>query len=247
MEGCKRERQITESSKESKVKSTCDSRTTIGFTLDHLIILFRQDCRKRRITPRWPSQAICASLLGLPELCARPLAGLVLGQGPTMSSSSGSSNGSPSAANAALPPPEASTSYAPYPPNPRAGYASVEYPSTVSHPSAILRLVSQEDINECFNTAINKPTMLEIKFGGSDRSGVPIRGNRVPSQKLLLKISRRRRRREQDEGMGTEDAEKGPVRPGAEEGIFTSEIVGPIPQTVRFRCMLTVIGSQTLD
>lgn len=135
--------------------------------------------------------------------------------------------------------PEASTSYAPYKPIPKMAYSSVEYPSTVSHPSAILRLISQEDINECFNKPMNNPALLEVRFGGLDRpSAIPIRGNRMPSQKLLLKVTKRRRRKGGEETVGQTDKGKEPERPGSEEGIFVSEVVGPISQTVRFRCGL---------
>ena len=128
-------------------------------------------------------------------------------------------------------------SFAPSRSFPKAAYASVEYPSTVSHPAAILRLVSQEDIDECFNAHPAANSQLEVRFGNSDRAGVPVRGARVSSQKLLLKLTRRRRRRyEDDEGDDEDGLTKAEgSRAGAEEGIFTSEIVGPITQTVRFR------------
>lgn len=130
-------------------------------------------------------------------------------------------------------------SYASFRSFPKAAYASVEYPSTVSHPAAILRLVTQEDIDECFNAPPTESPQLEMRYGNMDRAGVPVRGTRVPSQKLLLKLTRRRRRRyeaEDDEGdEGNNLKGQGGIRMGAEEGIFTSEVVGPITQTVRFR------------
>ncbi|KAK1924864.1 RNA polymerase III transcription factor IIIC subunit-domain-containing protein [Papiliotrema laurentii] len=136
------------------------------------------------------------------------------------------------------PAPEASTSYAPYKSIPKAAFASIEYPSTVSHPAAILRLVNQEDINECFNAPSNEPAILEMRLGSMHRSGVPIRGSRVQSQKLLLKLTRRRRRRPEDaDETGGPPKGKERERDGAEMGVFTSEVVGPIPHTVRFRAM----------
>ena len=135
-------------------------------------------------------------------------------------------------------PDPSSTSYAPFRSFPKATYASLEYPSTVSHPAAILRLVSQEDIDECFNAPTTAAPQLEIRYGSTGRAGVPVRGARVPSQKLLLKLTRRRRRRYEDEDGEGDDGMGGRLeqtRPGAEEGIFTSEVVGPITQTVRFR------------
>lgn len=124
---------------------------------------------------------------------------------------------------------------------PKATYASIEYPSTVSHPSAILRLIPQKDIDECFNASANSQPTLEMRYGGLDVSDTPVRGMRVQSQKLLLKLTRRRRRTEGDsenEGqqeLSTKGKEK--ARDGAEHGVFTSEIVGPIDHTVRFRGM----------
>jgi general transcription factor 3C polypeptide 5 (transcription factor C subunit 1) len=142
------------------------------------------------------------------------------------------------------PAPEASTSYAPYKSIPKAAFASIEYPSTVSHPAAILRLVNQEDINECFNAPSNEPAILEMRLGSMHRSGVPIRGSRVQSQKLLLKLTRRRRRRPEDaDETGGPPKGKERERDGAEMGVFTSEVVGPIPHTVRFRGEPTLLPS----
>ena len=127
--------------------------------------------------------------------------------------------------------PHASSSSAPFRHFPKQALAAIEYPGTVSHPSDLLKVINQDDINECFNAPISEPRSLELSYRKNDRSGVPVRGTRVPSQKLLLKIVKRRRKMgiaERGKGKGTE-AE-------AKEGVFTAEIVGPITQTVRFRC-----------
>ena len=145
-----------------------------------------------------------------------------------------------------------SSSFAPYKSFPKATYASVEYPSTVSQPAALLRLVSQEDINEVFNAPLSEQKSLEIRYGNMERNGIPVRGARVPSQKLLLKITRRRRRRrpapgdEDGDDTGTRGEGKERLRDGAEEGIFTSEVVGAISQTVRFRGKRTPPSDQEL-
>lgn len=118
--------------------------------------------------------------------------------------------------------PIASSSKAPYHPFPRAVFTSVEYPGPVSHPSALLKVVSQGDINECFNKHDPKEQQsLEIRYRGlQDRQSVPVRGLKVPSQKILLKVVKRRRK----------------ARRGQEpQGVFTAEIVGTIAHTVRFR------------
>jgi general transcription factor 3C polypeptide 5 (transcription factor C subunit 1) len=136
-----------------------------------------------------------------------------------------------------------SAAYAPFRSFSKATYASVEYPSTVSHPAAILRLVSQEDIDECFNAPSTATPQLEIRYGSTERAGIPVRGARVPSQKLLLKLTRRRRRRYEDEdGEGEDGSRPEQTRQGAEEGIVTSEVVGPITQTVRFRGEIAANG-----
>jgi general transcription factor 3C polypeptide 5 (transcription factor C subunit 1) len=99
---------------------------------------------------------------------------------------------------------------------PKTAYGSIEYPGPVSAPSAILQLTSQEEINTCFNATANDNALLEINYR-ADKTGGPARGYRVPTQKLLVKVVKRRRK-------------------GGEGGVFTSEVVGPVSQTVRFRC-----------
>ena len=115
---------------------------------------------------------------------------------------------------------------------PKQSYASIEYPGPVSQAEAILKVVSQSDISECFNstgTTIEQKT-LEMRYKEGDLYANPVRGLRVPSQKLLLKVTKRRRRARDQGGV-----EKGKERDGAGEGVFTAEIMGPLTQTVRFR------------
>lgn len=94
-------------------------------------------------------------------------------------------------------------------------------------------MINQEDLDECFNASMGSstgpahPPVLEMSYRmGIDPTGVPVRGARVPSQKLLLKVVKRRRRRRR-EGDEADD-----------QGIFTTEVLGPITSTVRFRCEL---------
>jgi general transcription factor 3C polypeptide 5 (transcription factor C subunit 1) len=125
--------------------------------------------------------------------------------------------------------PEASGSRAPFRNYPKHTYTSLEYPGPVSHPTAILRLIDQQDINDCFNAPLAMNKMLDMKYRKDDRYGVPVKGARVGSAKLLLKVTRKRRRRRvvegEDNGVENED----------EKGVFKSDIIGPITQTVRFR------------
>lgn len=124
----------------------------------------------------------------------------------------------------------AGPSSAPHRHLPKQAFSSVEYPGPVSHPSALLKVVSQEDINECFNATYSPaaPPVLEMRYRMEDYAAVPVRGLRAPSQKLLLKITRRRKRAR--EGGDDKGKEK-----DSDEGVFTSEVVGPVTNTVRFR------------
>ena len=130
--------------------------------------------------------------------------------------------------------------YAPFRTYPKSSYASIEYPGTVSHPSALLKLIHQDDINECFNAPATENKILEMRYRPEDMYGIPVRGMKVPSQKLLLRVVKRKRKVKDGaagaNGTGGDGKGKGKQREGAEEGIFHAEIVGPLTQTVRFRC-----------
>jgi hypothetical protein len=99
---------------------------------------------------------------------------------------------------------------------PKTAYGSIEYPGPVSHASAIMNLTSQEDIDNCFNTSTGTNSLLELHYR-KDKMGAPVRGYRVASQKLLVKVVKRKRK-------------------DGEGGVFTTEVVGPVNHTVRFRC-----------
>lgn len=72
-----------------------------------------------------------------------------------------------------------------------------------------------------------------MRYRMGDRAGVPVRGTRVPTSKLLLKIKRRRRKGAESDAEG--GAEGGGKGKGREQGVFVAEIVGSVAQTVRFR------------
>ncbi len=75
-----------------------------------------------------------------------------------------------------------------------------------------------------------------MSYKKEHRYGVPVKGTRVPSQKLLLKIVRRRRKRVDGMEVDGDPRRKGIERDrSSAEGVFMAEIVGPVPQTVRFR------------
>lgn len=119
-----------------------------------------------------------------------------------------------------------STIKAPHRHLPRATFGSIEYPGPVSHHSALLKVVHQDDIDECFNApATQKPQpQLELNYRPHDRSSIPVRGHRVSTAKMLVRVKRRRRRDAEDSDAEAED-----------QGVFTADVVGTIPHTVRFR------------
>jgi general transcription factor 3C polypeptide 5 (transcription factor C subunit 1) len=93
----------------------------------------------------------------------------------------------------------------------------------------------------------------------ADQLGAPIRGYRVGSQKLLVKVVKKRRRLREagqsrgegsssanrveadqrtgqsGEAIGSDSSGKGKGK-DAGGGVFTTEVVGAVTQTVRFRC-----------
>jgi len=93
----------------------------------------------------------------------------------------------------------------------------------MQRPGQILQVVTQQDVDECFNAPMTEFRQLEMKYRPMERSSIPVRGSRVASQKVLVKVVKRR-----------EKAKVGEEPP--DEGVFTANIVGSIPQTVRFRC-----------
>ena len=71
--------------------------------------------------------------------------------------------------------------------------------------------------------------VVELQLGhGIDRIH-PIQGEIVPTQNLVLKITKRRKKR-------ANAGEASVVLPGANKGGYTAEVVGVVDKTVRFRC-----------
>ena len=71
--------------------------------------------------------------------------------------------------------------------------------------------------------------VVELQLGhGIDRLH-PIQGEIVPTQNLVLKITKRRKKR-------ANAGEASVVLPGANKGGYTAEVVGVVDKTVRFRC-----------
>lgn len=108
-------------------------------------------------------------------------------------------------------------------PLPRTTFRSIEYPGPMQRADQILKLVHQDDIDDVFNAPMSDVRQLEMRYRPEVRAAVPVRGSRVASQKVLVKITKRRKK-----------AREGQSQP--EGGVFTAEVMGNIPQTVRFRC-----------
>ncbi|ADV19497.1 hypothetical protein CNBB2280 [Cryptococcus gattii WM276] len=111
---------------------------------------------------------------------------------------------------------------APPHPLPKQPYTAIEYPGPVSHPAAILAYAPQHDINACFNAPPAHPADLQLRFRG-DAPGPPLRGHCIPSQKLLMKVVKRRR--------------KTAATTDNDQGVFRAEMVGTVNHTVRFVSM----------
>lgn len=157
-----------------------------------------------------------------------------------MADHSSSSNEAGSSSAPVLPPPQVAGK-ARYRHIPRTTFNAVEYPSTVSHPSALLKVITQDNLDTCFNLPAGATdTMLEMSYRMDDPSGIPVRGMRVPSSKLLLRVKRRRKRvatSDEEDGQDIEGSgsRKGKGKEKEEQGVFVAEVVGLVTQTVRFR------------
>lgn len=129
---------------------------------------------------------------------------------------------------------------------PRTTFSSVEYPGPVSHHSALLKVIRQDDLDECINTPILQQGVLEMSYRLGDSSTVPVRGHRVATAKMLFRVKRRRKRATEDSA--DEDQDGSAIGNGARasgskgngskggKGVFVAESMGTIPHTVRFRC-----------
>jgi general transcription factor 3C polypeptide 5 (transcription factor C subunit 1) len=126
---------------------------------------------------------------------------------------SDSSDSSPS-------PPEA-----PEHPLPSTQLFSVEYPGYVrpaSIPLAVNNLGGQSSLHNAFKrTATKTDALLELKLRPDNPFAHPVPGDVVGTSNVLLKVVKRKRRRESEEDV--------PL------GEYTAEAVGVVSKTVRFR------------
>lgn len=125
---------------------------------------------------------------------------------------------------------------------PKTAFNSVEYPGPIAHQPASVNyalstLGRQPAVDACFNRATR---ILELRYDVHDTWSHPIVGENVPVQRLVLKVTRRRRKiKERVEpltnanGPGSTANSQNPTVSNG--GIFKAEIVGVVKSTVRFR------------
>ncbi|KAH9940563.1 RNA polymerase III transcription factor IIIC subunit-domain-containing protein [Amylocystis lapponica] len=115
-------------------------------------------------------------------------------------------------------------------PLPSAHFYSIEYPGYVqpaSVPLAVDRLGGQAHIDSAFRRASARTeALLELRLRPGNPFAHPVPGDVVPTNNVLLKVVKRRRKK----GRGEE--------PEGTVGEYTVEAVGVIPKTVRFRSMV---------
>jgi general transcription factor 3C polypeptide 5 (transcription factor C subunit 1) len=115
-------------------------------------------------------------------------------------------------------------------------FQSVEHPGTIGSSStslakALKTLGPPEDLDGVFNRTLPH---LDLRLRPDDHWAHPISGERSTTHRLLLKVSRRRRRHEADAGVVTNDVTSGSSA-NRQGGVYKVDIPGSIKQTVRFR------------
>ena|ERR1700722_1206945 len=124
--------------------------------------------------------------------------------------------------------PSSSPNEAPELPLPSTAFYSVEYPGFVqpeSVPIAIRNLGGQASLDSVFKRTSSKPeTLVELRLKPGNPFAHPIPGDVAATNNILLKIVKRRRRRQD----GDPDAPD-------HLGEYTAEAIGTIPKTIRFR------------
>lgn len=111
-------------------------------------------------------------------------------------------------------------------PLPSQHFYSVEYPGYVSPgsiPDAVHTMGGQRCINNAFKRMKRnggRDNVVDLNFRPNDAFAHPVSGDVISTNNLLLKVVKRRRKRLSDNE---------PL------GDYTAEVVGLIPQTLRFR------------
>lgn len=135
---------------------------------------------------------------------------------------------------------------------PKIAFNSVEYPGPISRQPASIdyalsTLGRQPAVDACFNRATR---ILELRYDVQDTWSHPIVGENVPVQRLVLKVTRRRRKiREPSEpsSVTNEQTTSSTVQVAnvSNGGVFKAEIMGVVKSTVRFRGKCS--GGPSLD
>ncbi|KAJ7228866.1 RNA polymerase III transcription factor IIIC subunit-domain-containing protein [Mycena pura] len=112
---------------------------------------------------------------------------------------------------------------------PTTAFYSIEYPGyvrTTSVPLAVQNLGGQAALDNAFKrSAAKSEATLELKLRPGNPFAHPVPGDVVPTNSLVLKVVKRKRKNLMD------------VDGGALQGEYTAEIVGSAAKTVRFRSM----------
>lgn len=124
-----------------------------------------------------------------------------------------------------------SSQSAPELPLPKTYFSSIEFPGYVapsSVPQILQTLGGQANVNAAFKRNANKQdALLELNFRPGNPFSHPVPGDIVPTNNIVLKIVKRKRKRapvaEEEKG------EDGAI------GEYTAEAIGVIPKTARFR------------
>ncbi len=116
---------------------------------------------------------------------------------------------------------------------PQAHFYSIEYPGYVRQqavPQAVQSLGGQHRVDRVFKRTAHSraDALIELALHPDNPFAHPIPGDVVPANNLLLKVTRRRRKR----------------APGVEDpplGDYTAEVVGVLAKTARFRSASTLL------
>ncbi len=123
-------------------------------------------------------------------------------------------------------------------PLPSTPFYSVEYPGRVkptSVPEAIRTLGGQHSLDSAFKHAASKAeSLVELSLRPDNPFSHPIPGEVVASNAILLKVVKRKKKKK------PEDAEDVSI------GEYTTEAVGIIPKTLRFRSQRPTSSSDAM-
>ncbi|KAG6886925.1 hypothetical protein C0992_001609 [Termitomyces sp. T32_za158] len=119
------------------------------------------------------------------------------------------------------------SSQAPTYPLPQVSFYSIEYPGYVrptSVPLAVSNLGGQSALENAFKRAASKTeTLIEHRLRPDQPFAHPVPGDVVATNNILLKIVKKRRKNRTNDGA---------------IGEYTTEVIGVIPKTARFRSMV---------